>query len=96
MTPGQEAAVMQTIQLQIEKARTALIGGEQEIFTDSLIQARENVEAYLSGDPSVKSAVMMTLDSLSQQRIRFEPPPVNRTRAALQQILSVSSQGGDG
>jgi len=96
MTPGQEAAVMQTIQLQIEQARTALIGGEQEIFTDSLNQARENVEAYLSGDPSVKSAVMMTLYSLSQQRIRSEPPPLNRTRAALQQILSVSSQDGDG
>lgn len=96
MTPGQEAALLQTIQLQIEQARTALISGEQEIYSDSLEQAGNNIETYLSGDPSIKSALLETIERYRQQRITTQPPPLNRTRAALQQILSVSSQDSDG
>jgi len=96
MTPGQEAALMQTIQLQIEQARTALISGEQEIYSDSLDQARNNIETYLSGDPAIKSVLLETIDRYRQQRITTVPPSLNRTRAALQQILSVNSQNSDG
>lgn len=87
MTPGQEAVLMQTIQLQIEQARSALIIGRQEIYTQSLELAQANIDQFLSGNASVKSVVINTIDNLKQRRIVTEPPPLNRTRTALQALL---------
>lgn len=90
MTPGQEAALMQMILLQIEQARSALLIGQQEIYLQSLELARANIEQFLSGDASVKAVVIATIDTLKQSRIVTEPPPLSRTRTALQPFLVVA------
>lgn len=93
MTPGQEAALMQTIRLQIEQGRTALLKGEQAIYSASLEQARNNIEAYLAGDEGVRNSVLQTLDNLRARRIVTEVPPLNRSLQALDQILSTREPG---
>jgi len=93
MTPGQEAALMQTIRLQIEQGRTALLRGEQAIYSASLEQARNNIEAYLAGDEGVRNSVLQTLDNLRARRIVTEVPPLNRSLQALDQILSTREPG---
>ena len=93
MTPGQEAALMQTIRLQIEQARTALLKGEQEIYGASLGLARDNIEAYLAGEDNIQGSILTSLDSLRTRRIVTEVPPLNRTLAALEQILSARDTG---
>lgn len=89
MTPGQEAALMQSIRLQLEQARTALLKGEQEIYSNSLGRAHQAVEQFLSGDLAVRSSVLDALGSLQGRRIVSEIPPLNRTRVALEEILAV-------
>jgi len=93
MTPGQEAALMQTIRLQIEQGRTALLKGEQAIYSASLEQARNNIEAYLAVDEGVRNSVLQTLDNLRARRIVTEVPPLNRSLQALDQILSTREPG---
>jgi uroporphyrin-III C-methyltransferase len=88
MTPGQEAALAQTIQLQIEQGRTALLKGEQEVYLASLGKASQNIDRFLVGDEAVKAALLTTLEDLSRRRVVSEAPPLNRSRAALEQILS--------
>ena len=88
MTPGQEAALAQTIQLQIEQGRTALLKGEQEVYVSSLGKASQNIDSFLVGDEAVKAALLTTLEDLSRRRVVSEAPPLNRSRAALEQILS--------
>jgi uroporphyrin-3 C-methyltransferase len=88
MTPGQEAALAQTIQLQIEQGRTALLKGEQEIYASSLGKASQNIEQFLVGDEAVKASLLSTLEDLRRRRVVTETPPLNRSRAALEQILS--------
>lgn len=89
MTPGQESALMQSVLLQIEQGRSALLQEEQEIYAASLGRARDLVEQFFSGAPGVKADVLSTLDTLMERRIVTEPPPLTRTRAALEQILVV-------
>jgi uroporphyrin-3 C-methyltransferase len=93
MTPGQETALMQTIRLQIEQGRTALLKGEQEIYTTSLEQARNNIATFLAGDAGIRNSILTTLDSLRTRRIVTEVPPLNRTLSALEQILSTRDTG---
>lgn len=92
MTPGQEAALMQTIRLQIEQGRTALLKGEQEIYTAGLAQARENIDMYLAGD--ARDSVLAALDDLGARRIVTEVPTLNRALPALEQLLSVQEPAG--
>ncbi len=87
MTPGQEAALLQTVRLQLEQGRTALLKGEQEIYSASLLQARNNIDVYLSGEPSMKNSILLSLDGLIDRRIVTEVPPLIRTRSALDQII---------
>jgi len=87
MTPGQEAALLQTVRLQLEQGRTALLKGEQEIYSASLLQARNNIADYLSGEASLKTSILSSLDTLIQRRIVTEVPPLIRTRSALDQII---------
>ncbi len=87
MTPGQEAALLQTVRLQLEQGRTALLKGEQEIYSASLLQARSNIADYLSGEASLKTSILSSLDSLIERRIVTEVPPLIRTRSALDQII---------
>lgn len=87
MTPGQEAALMQTIRLQLEQGRTALLKGEQEIYSASLLQARKNIADYLSGEAALKNSILSSLDTLIERRIVTEVPPLIRTRSALDQII---------
>ncbi|MDG2176756.1 MAG: uroporphyrinogen-III C-methyltransferase [Gammaproteobacteria bacterium] len=89
MTPGQEAALAQTIQLQIEQGRTALLKGEQEVYASSLGKASQNIDRFLVGDEAVKEALLTTLGDLSRRRVVSEAPPLNRSRAALEEILSI-------
>ena len=91
MTPGQEAARAQTIQLQIEQGRTALLKGEQEVYVSSLGKASQNIDRFLVGDEAVKAALLTTLEDLSRRRVVSEAPPLNRSRAALEQILSAQT-----
>jgi uroporphyrin-3 C-methyltransferase len=91
MTPGQEAALAQTIQLQIEQGRTALLKSEQEVYVSSLGKASQNIDRFLVGDEAVKAALLTTLDDLSRRRVVSEAPPLNRSRAALEQILSTQT-----
>ena len=88
MTPGQESALMQTIRLQIEQGRTALLRGEQEIYTASLAQARDNIAAYLAGPGNTRDSILAALDNLRTRRIVTEVPPLNRALPALEQLLS--------
>ena len=88
MTPGQEAALAQTIQLQIEQGRTALLKGEQEVYASSLGKASQNIDRFLVGDQAVKAALLTTLEDLGRRRVVSEAPPLNRSRAALEEILS--------
>ena len=88
MTLGQEAALAQTIQLQIEQGRTALLKGEQEVYASSLSKASQNIERFLAGDEAVKASLLSTLEDLGRRRVVTEAPPLNRSRAALEQILS--------
>lgn len=92
MTPGQEAALLQTVHLQIEQGRTALLKEEQEIYSRSLGQARNNIEQYLSGDAALKANILSNLDTLLGRRIVTEVPSLTRTRAALEQILLSSNE----
>ena len=87
MTPGQEAALLQTVRLQLEQGRIALLKGEQEIYSASLLQARNNIADYLSGEASLKTSILSSLDTLIQLRIVTEVPPLIRTRSALDQII---------
>jgi len=87
MTPGQEAALLQTVRLQLEQGRTALLKGEQEIYSACLLQARNNIADYLSGEASLKTSILSSLDTLIQRRIVTEVPPLIRTRSALDQII---------
>lgn len=87
MTPGQEAALLQTVRLQLEQGRIALLKGEQEIYSASLLQARNNIADYLSGEASLKTSILSSLDTLIQRRIVTEVPPLIRTRSALDQII---------
>jgi len=87
MTPGQEAALLQTVRLQLEQGRTALLKGEQEIYSASLLQARNNINNYLSGEASMKNSILASLDGLINRRIVTEGPPLIRTRSALDQII---------
>ncbi len=87
MTPGQEAALLQTVRLQLEQGRTALLKGEQEIYSASLLQARTNIADYLSGEAALKSSILSSLDTLIERRIVTEVPPLIRTRSALDQII---------
>ena len=95
MTPGQEAALMQSIRLQLEQGRTALLRQEQEIYTSSLSRARAAIDDYLAGNASLKTRIIDDLDRLSARRIVTEPPPLSRTRTALEQILDVREAGTD-
>ncbi len=88
MTPGQESALMQTIRLQIEQGRTALLRGEQEIYTASLAQARDNIAAYLAGPGNTRDSILAALDNLRTRRIVTEVPPLNRALPTLEQLLS--------
>ncbi|MDC1528187.1 uroporphyrinogen-III C-methyltransferase [Gammaproteobacteria bacterium] len=87
MTPGQEAALLQTVRLQLEQGRIALLKGEQEIYSASLLQARNNIADYLSGEASLKTSILSSLDTLIRRRIVTEVPPLIRTRSALDQII---------
>ena len=87
MTPGQEAVLIQTVRLQIEQGRTALLKGEQEIYTSSLIQASSLINQYLSGEAEAKTSILPTLELLARRRIITELPVLSRTQAALEQIL---------
>jgi uroporphyrin-3 C-methyltransferase len=89
MTPGQEAALMQSIRLQIEQGRTALLQGEQEIYSTSLGEARDKIAAYLAGTGNTRANILAALDGLRARRIVTEVPPLNRALPALEQILSV-------
>ena len=92
MTPGQEAALLQTVRLQIEQGRTALLKEEQEIYSGSLAQARASIDQYLAGEPALKASILSTLDELIGRRIVTEPPSLVRTRLALEQILLSAEQ----
>lgn len=94
MTPGQESALMQSIRLQIEQGRTALLRGEQEIYTASLEQARDNIATYLAGPGNTRDSILATLDNLRMRRIVTEVPPLNRTLPALEQLLSTQEPAG--
>lgn len=93
MTPGQESALIQGIRLQIEQGRTALLRGNQEVFSASLGQARETIATFLAGDEGVRNSVLNTLDAARSRRIVTEVPPLNRSLAALEQILSSREAG---
>jgi len=93
MTPGQESVLIQGIRLQIEQGRTALLRGEQEVFSASLGQARDTVATYLTGDEGIKASILNTLDAARGRRIVTEVPPLNRSLAALEQILSAQEAG---
>ena len=45
-------------------------------------------DRFLVGDETVKTALLTTLEDLSRRRVVSEAPPLNRSRAALEQILS--------
>ncbi len=94
MTPGQEAALMQSIRLQIEQGRTALLQGEQEIYSTSLGEARDKIAAYLAGPGNTRANILAALDGLRARRIVTEVPPLNRALPALEQILSVQESAG--
>jgi uncharacterized protein HemX len=74
--------------VQIEQGRTALLKGEQEIYASSLGKASQNIEQFLVGDEAVKASLLSTLEDLRRRRVVTETPPLNRSRAALEQILS--------
>lgn len=93
LTPGQEAALMQTIRLQLEQGRTALLKGEQEIYTSSLVQARNTIDAYLAGEGNTRDSILSALDDLRSRRIVTEVPPLNQALPALEQILSARDTG---
>ena len=92
MTPGQEAALLQTVCLQIEQGRTALLKQEQEIYSGSLAQARSTINQYLDGESALKARILSTLDELVSRRIVTESPSLVRTRRALEQILLSTEQ----
>jgi uroporphyrin-3 C-methyltransferase len=94
MTPGQEAALMQSIRLQIEQGRTALLQGEQEIYSTSLGEARDKIASYLAGPGNTRANILAALDGLRARRIVTEVPPLNRALPALEQILSVQESAG--
>jgi len=92
MTPGQEAALLQTVRLQIEQGRTALLKQEQEIYSGSLAQARSTINQYLDGESALKASILSTLDELVSRRIVTESPSLIRTRRALELILISTEQ----
>ncbi len=94
MTPGQEAALMQSIRLQIEQGRTALLQGEQEIYSSSLGEAREKIATYLAGPGNTRANILAALDSLRGRHIVTEVPPLNGALPALEQLLSVQGSAG--
>lgn len=93
LTPGQEAVLVQSVRLQIEQARTALLRGEQGIYSASLEEARTGIERYLAGPG--KAGILSALASLGQRRVVTEPPPLTRTLAALEQVLAQPPAPGD-
>lgn len=86
---------MQGISLEIEQARTALLKGRQEIYDSSLANARDGIATWLGGDAAVKASVLSALDSLQGRRIVSEAPPLNRTRAALEDLLATRDDNAD-
>ncbi|AMO54680.1 uroporphyrin-III C-methyltransferase [Endozoicomonas montiporae CL-33] len=88
LTSEENLLMRQNLRLLIEQAKLALLAREQEIYNESLQQARSWVERYfeMSGDASV--GMLEELQSLSSVAVSPTLPNINRALDAIKQHQS--------
>ena len=85
LSPEENVLIRQNLRLLLEQSKLALLAREQTVYSSSLQQARDWVQAYfpLSGEPS--RAMTREIDALSKLNVSPVLPNISRALEALKE-----------
>ncbi|MDY6979886.1 MAG: uroporphyrinogen-III C-methyltransferase [Pseudomonadota bacterium] len=86
LAPEQRFFLTQNLQLQLEQARLALLGGQTRVYQERLQQARQWVETYFDTEQTTTRQTLEQLAQLAEQTIHPELPDISDTHQALERF----------
>ncbi len=86
LAPEQRFFLTQNLQLQLEQARLALLGGQTRVYRERLQQARQWVETYFDTEQTTTRQTLEQLAQLAEQTIHPELPDISDTHQALERF----------
>lgn len=95
LPPEEEYYLRQNLMLKIQLAQLALLRGDNEIFRNSLTEARQWVIDNFSENDSVTRAVLNDLDAIMDVNIEREMPDVSSSLREVRRLLSSFHQVED-
>ncbi|WP_435607101.1 uroporphyrinogen-III C-methyltransferase [Pseudomonas knackmussii] len=75
------------LNLALEQAQWAALNGKQEVYQQSLKQARQILNDFFNSDLADSRALGMRIDELAQQQVGVQPPDLTPALTALQAYL---------
>ncbi len=95
LNPEQISFLQQTILLQIEQAKLALLLGREEIYLDSVSEVYRLSEQNIADSVGSKANILRSLQQLQTENINLERPPLSNALGLLESLLlDTNEQGG--
>ena len=95
MDPQWEGLVRQNLRMLLQQAQVAMLSGNQHLFEESLMRARDWVSQFFASDEQAAQAIDAELDELASTQVSVEVPDASRTLQALQTALAARAQDSD-
>lgn len=87
LSPEQSAYARLNIQLMLEEAELALLGGNQTLYEHALAKARDAIQRWYDGSDPRVTALLSTLGELRQKNIDPELPDISKSLELLKARL---------
>lgn len=83
LPPEQDFYLRQNLRLMIEQAKSALLAGEQEIYLQSLGNARAWIGQYFQLSEGITTAMLENIDNLMSIQVVYPAPDISESSRAL-------------
>ncbi|GAB2722359.1 uroporphyrinogen-III C-methyltransferase [Halomonas garicola] len=87
ITPKQESYLRQSLRLMVEQAQLALLKQEETLYTGSIDDALELLNAYFDTERADTQSVISRLKELKQKQITPELPDISGSQQALAEFI---------
>ncbi len=88
LPPDEEYYLQQNLLLKIQLAQLGLLRGNQEIYSQSLVDARAWVDRYFDQDSAVTKSIAATLDQLLLVNVARDLPDVSTSLREIRKLMA--------